>query len=367
MIEYGEDDPDDPNDDFVSLTAKYISPGKNKLTPIIGEGKKNFIKQMRVDGELKPSNDIRVEDSGNYLFENESLNEHTIKMWLEIKEDIFLRLFSFVSYLKSFTFNKIRNTKNIDIKSMNYMFYQCISLEHVNLSNFNTEQLESMSCVFYNTSKLTSLDLRKFNTKNVKVMSWLFYGSSSIKYLDISSFDTSQVTEMMSMFCQCHSLTSINFGENFDTSKVMNMSFMFAHSSFINLDLKFFDTKNVKNMQYMFYNCRKLESVNVHSFDTSQVTKMENIFSYCSSLTSLDLSSFNFVTLDKHFTSPPMIFYCSSLKFIDITPYKNLMFRDFFTGIPERGGTIRASRALVNNLVSMGIKVLLGWDWEIVG
>ena len=135
----------------------------------------------------------------------------------------------------------------------------------------------------------------------------------------------------------------------------------------VELDLRGFDTKNVKNMQYMFYKCGKLESLDISSFDTSQVTTIYNMFSYCTSLTSLDLSSFNFTTIDKHSTSPAVLFYCKSLKYIDISSYKNIMFRDFFTGVPTSGGYIRASRILWNNLRSMGIKILPDWDWEIVG
>ena len=359
-----EDDPDDPTDDFLCLTAEYISPGKNKLTPILYTGKKQYIKQMRVDGELKPSNDIRVENSGNYLFEDESLNLHTIKFWLELKEDILDSLFRSTSYLKSITFNKIKNINtNTVIKTMYDTFRDCGSLEYINFTNFNTERVENMHCLFYKNYKLKSLDLSTFNTKNVKVMSWLFYGCSSLSYLDLSSFDTSQVTEMMSMFCDCYSLTSINFGDNFVTSNVVNMSFMFSNNSLIELDLRHFDTRKVKNMQYMFYKCGNLKSLDITSFDISQVTTIFYMFSYCTSLTSLDLHNFDF----NKFTSPAIMFYCKSLKFIDISSYRNLMFRDFFTGIPTSGGTIRASRALVNNLLSMGVKVLLEWDWEIVG
>ena len=169
------------------------------------------------------------------------------------------------------------------------------------------------------------------------------------------------------MFCECNSLTSINLGNNFNTAKVINMSFMFdTCESLTEIDLSHFNTKNVKNMQYMFRHCSKLKSIDVSSFDTSQVTKFEHIFLYCSSLTSLDLSNFNFTTCFKYYTSPPIMFYCQSLKYIDITPI-DFIFRDFFTGIPTSGGKIRASRKLVNQLLSMGIRVLVYWDWEIVG
>ena len=43
----------------------------------------------------------------------------------------------------------------------------------------------------------------------------------------------------------------------------------------------------------MFYNCNKLESLNISSFDTKNVTDMNHMFTYCEILNNLDLSSFN--------------------------------------------------------------------------
>ena len=40
----------------------------------------------------------------------------------------------------------------------------------------------------------------------------------------------------------------------------------------------------------MFYNCSKLEKINLSNFDTSSVTDMKEMFYGCESLTSLDLS-----------------------------------------------------------------------------
>ena len=162
-------------------------------------------------------------------------------------------------------------------------------------------------------------------------------------------------------------LTSINLGNNFNTAKVTNMSFMFDNChSLTEIDLRHFNTKNVKKMQYMFRKCEKLTSIDLSSFDTSQVTKFEHIFLYCSSLTSLDLSNFNFTTCCQKGTYPPIMYYCKSLKYIDITPI-DFIFRDFFTGIPTYGGKIRASRELAINIARMVISVLKDWEWEIVG
>jgi surface protein len=268
-----------------------------------------------------------------------------------------------VHSIKSLDISKMKPQK---LKYMYCLFYDCTSLEYVNLNNFKTDLITDMHSVFYNCNKLTSVDLSQFNTKNVKDMQYMFYRCFSLTYLDLSSFDTSQVTNMIVMFHNCHSLTSINFGNTFNTSKVNDMSFMFDNcTSLTQLDLRQFNTKNVKNMQYMFRGCKKLKSVDISSFDTSLVTKFEHIFSYCSSLTSLDLSNFNFTECDKHSTGPPIMYYCESLKYIDITPI-SIIFRDFFTGIPNYGGKIRASRKLQIYLLQTGIRVLLNWDWEIV-
>ena len=43
----------------------------------------------------------------------------------------------------------------------------------------------------------------------------------------------------------------------------------------------------------MFYNCSKLNSLNLSNFNTNNVTNMSSMFYDCSSLTSLNLSNFN--------------------------------------------------------------------------
>ena len=137
-------------------------------------------------------------------------------------------------------------------------------------------------------------------------------------------------------FAGFNSLVSINYNNNFNTSKVTNMSYMFLpatpgdwssevvlttsnndvkpallnkiynsdvelmadvglryYSSLENLDLSSFNTSNVTTMERMFSCCSSLTSLDVSNFNTSNVTNMDWMFSDCSSLTSLNLSSFN--------------------------------------------------------------------------
>ena len=56
------------------------------------------------------------------------------------------------------------------------------------------------------------------------------------------------------MFYNCYLLTKLNIN-NFKTSKVTDMSYMFNYcSSLIELNIFNFNTRNVLNMNHMFYN-----------------------------------------------------------------------------------------------------------------
>ena len=55
--------------------------------------------------------------------------------------------------------------------------------------------------------------------------------TSSLKYIDLSDFVTEHVTNMDSMFEYCTSLTSINFGNYFDTKKVIQENISYEEKS----------------------------------------------------------------------------------------------------------------------------------------
>ena len=363
-VEGGKQNDDDELDyDYISLTAKYFSGSGSKSIQIIGSNKNQYIKKMEVDGVSKDPQSVST--LGIITFDD-SKTEHTINFWLEITNDILKELFLSVKNLIYVKFNKEKNTNNVFPTLMNNIFCNCSSLELAELSNIDSSKVEDMRSIFYNNFKLTSVDLTNFNTQNSKDMGWFFYNTTSLKEIDLTSFDTSKVTRMKSMFYGTKALTSLNFGKKFNTGQVTDMSYMFARTNMDKLDLRHFDTRNVCDMQYMFFEARNLVSVDVSSFTTDKVANFLYIFQSCSSLTSLDLSNFNFIESDKHFTGPPMIFYCRSLRYIDIRSI-NFIYRDFFTGIPDvSDGYIRIGPRLRNNLLSMGIKVLVNWYWEVI-
>jgi len=278
----------------------------------------NFIKCIYNINDIQKdinliNNKIYKDAYGNYEMNEEIENKMKININGKISPIIF-----------KIKFNKIGNhtiyfISNEPIKNLSYLFYECLSLEEINLSSFNTNNVTNMSNMFngcsslkeinlssFNTNNVTDmskmfnrcsslkeLNLSSFNTNNVTNMSDMFWGSSSLEEINLSSFNTNNVINMSGIFCRCSSLKELNLS-SFNTNNATNMSKMFCRcSSLKELNLSSFNTNNVTNMIDMFWGSSSLEEINLSSFNTNNVINMSGIFCRCSSLKELNLSSFN--------------------------------------------------------------------------
>ncbi len=207
----------------------------------------------------------------------------------------------------------VSNFNTANVKDMRAMFSHCRSLTTLDVSNFNTANVTDMGLMFLDCRSLTTLDLSNFNTANVTDMSYMFYDCSSLTTLDLSNFNTANVTNMYAMFYDCSRLTTLDLS-NFNTANVTDMRYMFfGCSSLTTLDVSNFNTANVTNMSEMFHVCSSLTTLDVSNFNTANVTDMREMFRNCSSLTTLDVS--NFYT--PNVTDMTRLFYgCSSLNTI---------------------------------------------------
>ena len=181
-------------------------------------------------------------------------------------------------------------------------------LKQVDFTNCIASEVTDISNLFLNCINLTSVIWGdQFDTGKVTDMNRLFYGCENLQSIDMSSFNTSNVTDMGYMFFGCKKLTSLDLS-NFITSKNTNMS-------------------------CMFYGCETLSSINLSSFDTSNVTALSGTFQNCSSLTEIDLKNFHTPNLKSTST---MFNGCTSLKKIDI---RNLDIHNLKPGGMFDGGT----------------------------
>ncbi len=177
----------------------------------------------------------------------------------------------------------------------------CTATETItNIELLNTEDVTNMKCLFSNMGRtMTTLDLgNNFDTSNVTNMEGMFYWTGIGKTFTSlklgNKFDTSNVTDMKRMFMSTGTggITTLDLGEKFDTSNVTDMQFMFSDMyalKTLNLGDKF-DTSNVTNMQRMFYANTALTELKLgNKFDTSNVTNMQRMFYGCRALTTLNL------------------------------------------------------------------------------
>ena len=183
------------------------------------------------------------------------------------------------------------------------------------------------SNTFSNFINLESINFNNnYDTSNVTNMSYMFTKCLKLTELDLGSFNTSNLVNMSHMFsCATNawetwnkmSLTNIIFGD-FNTSKVTNMEALFAGCLNLtsSLDLSCFDTSNVSNMSYLFYGCSGFDQINLEFINTSNVTTMANMFAGCTGLTNIDLSLLDTTKV----TSMASIFSnCSGLTSIDLS------------------------------------------------
>ncbi len=242
------------------------------------------------------------------------------------------------------------NTSNVGY--MGYMFYNCMTLTALDLSNFNTADVVRTDYMFYNCNNLrTIFGGDGWNTNRVALSTNMFYNCTQLTGDQGTTYDASHVNKAyahldggtsnpgyFSRFkeayaCYTPSNTTLTFyydnqrssrsGRTYDlnttsspdwgtdgtnanvTKVVFDPSFAGTYptstfgwfSSMTNLEsitgMEYLNTDFVNNLGYMFCRCSKLTSIDLSHFNTSRVVELDYMFYKCSQLTVLDLSSFN--------------------------------------------------------------------------
>lgn len=115
-------------------------------------------------------------------------------------------------------------------------FADCIILENVDLSGFVTDNVTDMQSVFDNCVKLKTIDLANFNGTKVRYINRMFYNCTSlITIVPRNFFKSSIPLSAMATFYNCSKLETLDLG-GMDASKLTNITSMFeACSSLKNL------------------------------------------------------------------------------------------------------------------------------------
>ena len=172
----------------------------------------------------------------------------------------------------------------------------------------------SMVGLFSYTPASTTLDLSAMNTSKVTDMSYMF-AECKVPYLDLSDFDVSNVTTMSNMFYNCKSEINI---DGWDTSKLTNANYMF--SSFTNggkyLDLSALDFSNVTKADNIFDGCN-IDYVDIRNLNLN-LAKLSSLPFKSVDGTVLDLSNYDITGLKKTYQ---LCYFCDCPT-IDLTNWK---------------------------------------------
>ena len=104
--------------------------------------------------------------------------------------------------LTYFDFSKINNTER--------MFAGCQSLTSIKLPTTTLQlPIKHMNNMFYDCSSLNTLDLSNFKMPNALDISYMFYGCSKLTILKLPNFISSKIININSIFGGCNSLTSL--------------------------------------------------------------------------------------------------------------------------------------------------------------
>ena len=181
---------------------------KNIITGEIYINKNNINKDVQIINSFE---NVKTEyDWGNKNDDWKYENEKEIKENVEIKIDGKKIKFEYHLKFQKEGKYKIEYLFKKNLTKTDYMFYDCKSLQNLDLSNFNSQNVTSMSNMFCGCKSLTNLNLSNFYTQNVTNMSGMFDGCKKLKNLDLSNFDTQNVTDMSNMLNDCNSLTQDN-------------------------------------------------------------------------------------------------------------------------------------------------------------
>ena len=261
-----------------------------------------FVGNIDVEGEYIPKNTVfcttnteltqgaeYVNGQYTYRYMQEGKSSNSGLAWQNITSDGWGVQLTDKTSTDPVTSEVCTYINNKPITSMASMFEESQATS-IDLSSFNTSNVTSMNKMFRYTVA-TTLDLSNFNTSNVTNMSQMFFSSNATTIKGLENFDTSNVTTMNSMFAYSQAAT-INGLESFDTSNVTSMYRMFYDSQVTSLNLSNFDTSKVKNMSGMFASIIGVTTLNLSNFDTSKVKNMSEMFA-SSIVGTLDLSNFD--------------------------------------------------------------------------
>ena len=183
---------------------------------------------------------------------------------------------------------EVKQWGNMSFGDTEQQFKQTQNLEITAEDTPDLSNTKSLTHAFRSSGITQPNNMNNWNTSNVQDMSYMFRFASDFNQ-SIGSWDTSQVTTMRSMFWRASDFNQ-DIGD-WNTSQVTDMSYMFRFASDFNQDIGNWDTSNVETMSRMFRGASDFNQ-DIGGWDTSNVQDMIYMFSGASDFNQ-DLNDWN--------------------------------------------------------------------------
>lgn len=219
---------------------------------------------------------------------------------------------------KLITIEGLENLNTQNVSEMTTLFYDCQNLlyigdgtEGVFELRWDVSNVTSFRSMFFRNLSLTKIDLNNLqgetnNLTNVAYMFMAGHDDKDVQYymnlkeiVGLNKLNVENVTNFEAMFWNCVSLETINL-DGWNTSSAKNFSYMFASNGIPMIlkkveGLENFNTSKVSEMSVMFQNAREL-TVDLSKWDFKKVRYMDNFLYY--TLAMETTINFNFDDVD---------------------------------------------------------------------
>ena len=139
--------------------------------------------------------------------------------------------------------------KGIHPISLRAWFALMENMTTCDVSKLDTSDTQSIWDMFYNCRSIQFLDLSSFDTSGMNI-GCAFDDCVSLKTVDLSGWMTSSATRLDYMFCGCRSLANIKGDiEHWDVSNVYDMTSMFDYCRELKIDCSYWNVPRVSKFE----------------------------------------------------------------------------------------------------------------------
>ena len=274
------------------LTFNEISPNENDIKIIVIKSEQDelicpkcgsniIVNTEKIDEIVNSMNNIKETIIGIKV-----MIDNVIKTSMQNLMNIQLKNINLLLNNVNDDFNKIsEKIKNLikDNTCTNYQQNKNVirGLIYINTTDINKD------IVLFNTDANNDIDVF-INNQKINVIKdtkkWKYKFSKEGNYI-LEIIFNNNITNMKEFFEESTNIISLDLS-NFNTSNVIDMSFMFTDGNKLKKiqGLNKFNTSKVTNMNSMFDECKELEYLDLSNFDTSKVTDISEMFCNCKKL-----------------------------------------------------------------------------------